>query len=200
MGRIYTYKELYIVETRAADVAKLVLGLRSNGRDKNGGELPLDEIAYIKASPDMWHERGLGSKASPGEVIAEEFTKVGLNVERADNRRVLGWTRMREYLSDAPDGKPWWQIFDTCTHLVRTLPELSFDKNHVEDVSDNCEDHAPESCRYGLMSRPSPNEGSSFLPGSAEYYRSSDTSTDDEEDDDYQDSLGGDEGMGFYGI
>ena len=55
-------------------------------------------------------------------------------------------------------------------------------------------------CRYGLMSRPSPNEGSSFLPGSAEYYRSSDTCTDDEEDDDYQDSLGGNEGMGFYGI
>ncbi len=138
MGRIYTYKELYVTEQRAGDVAKMVKEM-----------VGTDEIEYFKISPDAFHERGLGSKATPGEVVAEEFKKVGLNVEPADNRRVLGWQRMREYMSDAPDGKPWWQIFDNCYDLIRTLPTLIHDRTKVEDVSGDCEDHAPESCLVG---------------------------------------------------
>lgn len=184
MGRIYTYKELYITKHRAADVAAMLLDLA-------GGE----EIAYIKASPDMWHERGLGSKASPGEIIAEEFIKVGLNVEPADNRRILGWNRMREYLSAAPDEKPWWQIFSNCHNLIRTMPQLIYDRNKIEDVSAECEDHAAESCRYYLFSRPSPSEGSMFLPGEAQHYH---TEASIEEDDDIAD-MGDDDAHGFYG-
>ncbi len=183
MGRIYTYKELYITETRAADVAKMVKEMAGN-----------DELEYLKCSPDMWHERGLGSKASPGEVIAEEFTKVGLNVEMADNRRILGWNRMREYLSDAPDETPWWQIFDGCVNLIRTLPNLIHDNIKPEDVHRDCEDHAGESCRYALMSRPSPVDGASFMPGAREFYGSS---GDDDEDDDLDDTQ---EIANWYGL
>jgi hypothetical protein len=184
MGRVYTYREIYVTEKRAAEVAEMVKDLTGN-----------EELQYIKMSPDAWKEAGLGSKVSPGETVAEEFVKLGLPVERADNRRVLGWMRMREYLSDAPDGKPWWQIFNTCTELIRTLPQLMYDKKRVEDVSQDCEDHAPESCRYYLFSRPSPFEGSSFLPGSREFYGSSD---DEDEDDDMDDSPG--EISNWYGL
>ena len=186
MGRVYTIKELYVTEHRAADVAKLM-------KEMVGDR----EIGYIKASPDMWHERGLGSKASPGEIIAEEFIKVGLPVEPADNRRVLGWNRMREYLSHAPDEKPWWQIFNTCSNLIRTLPQLIYDKNKVEDVSPECEDHGPEAARYFLFSRPSPNDGAMFLPGEAKHF-SGDIGYSDDEDDDLAD-MGVDAVHGFYG-
>ena len=54
------------------------------------------------------------------------------------------------------DGLPRLQIFSTCTNLVRTLPLLTFDRHHTEDVDDSCEDHAPEALRYALMSRPAP--------------------------------------------
>ncbi|MDH7480139.1 MAG: hypothetical protein QHH02_09015 [Syntrophomonadaceae bacterium] len=67
---------------------------------------------------------------------------------------------MHEYLAVAPDGLPWWQIFETCPNLIRTLPGLVYDKHRVEDVSDECEDHAAESCRYALMSRPGVRAGS----------------------------------------
>ena len=33
---------------------------------------------------------------------------------------------------------------------------LIHDEHKVEDVSDKCEDHPGESCRYALMSRPRP--------------------------------------------
>ena len=181
-SRVYTYKEFYLTEHRAADVAAIVKGALDSG----------EELQYIKASPDMWHERGLGSKALPGEIIAEEFTKLNLNVEPADNRRIIGWQRMREFLSTAPDGKPWWQMFSTCEHLVRTLPELIYDDKKVEDVSDKCEDHAPESARYFLMSRPSPVDGESFMPGAREHY--------DESEDDDEDFGLEDDGNNFYGV
>lgn len=136
-GRIYTYRELYISETDASDVARLIV-------EMSGSE----EIAYAKASPDMWQERGLGRNIMGGQTIAETFQAVWdkekfyTPLERADNRRIMGWMRMREYMKDAPDGKPYWIIFKSCTNLIRTLPEMVHDPRNVEDIDDNSEDHA----------------------------------------------------------
>jgi phage terminase large subunit len=144
--RVYTYRELYITQTLASDVSKKIQELSGD-----------ENIAYVVGSPDMWQKRG-NSDGISGESIAETFSKNGLNVIRADNDRLNGWQRMHEYLADAPDGTPYWQIFNICTQLIRTLPALVHDEKRVEDVSDKCEDHAPESCRYALMSRPRPNK------------------------------------------
>jgi len=73
---------------------------------------------------------------------------------RADNTRVAGWQRVREYLASADDGLPRLQIFRNCGNLIRTLPLLTFDAHDAEDADGSCEDHAPEALRYALMSRP----------------------------------------------
>lgn len=145
--RVYTYRELYINQTNASDVAKKIVEL--SGRE---------QIEYTVASPDMWHKRGIGGKdaGTQGENIAEIFLNNGVWLEKADNDRLQGWTRMREFMKPAADGKPLWIIFSTCSNLIRTLPQLIHHDKRVEDVGDNLEDHAAESCRYGLMSRPQP--------------------------------------------
>ena len=144
-GHVYTYRELYIRETHAADVAAKICEL-SKG----------EEIAYTVASPDMWQKRGAVLKAEggfEGESIAELFALSGVPLTPADNSRVAGWQRVRSYLAKAPDGKPWWQVFSACENLIRTLPLLIYDQHNREDVGEG-EDHAPEALRYGLMSRP----------------------------------------------
>lgn len=140
--RVYTYRELYINQTMASDMAKKIVEL-SKG----------EAIDYTVASPDMWQKRGSGMH---GESIAETFITAGVPIVRADNDRLNGWQRMHEFLAIAPDGLPYWQMFSTCNNLIRTLPALIHDDHRVEDVSDKCEDHGPEAARYGLMSRPSP--------------------------------------------
>lgn len=140
-GRVYTYRELYIRETLARDVARKIVEL--TGEEK---------ISYTVASPDMWQKRGV--RDIDGENIAEIFAKNGVPIIKADNTRVIGWNRVREYLADSPDGIPGWQMFETCQNLIRTLPTLIYDDHNTEDVSDACEDHAAEALRYGLMSRP----------------------------------------------
>ena len=89
-----------------------------------------------------------------GMSIAEVFARGGVPLIRADNARIPGWQRVREYLADADDGLPRLLIFRTCENLIRTLPLLTFDEHFTEDVGGNCEDHAPEALRYALMSRP----------------------------------------------
>ncbi len=190
--RVYTYRELYVTQMRPAEVAELVL-------DMSEGET----ISYLKASPDMWQERGLSSDAMAGESIADEFIERGLPMEMADNRRVIGWTRVREYLSFLSDGLPAWQCFTNCQNLIRTLPELIHDSRHVEDVDGDCEDHAAESLRYGLMSRPKPLDLAPIIPnalqggvGSSDFHFDAEMTRDRMLRDEFEDME--DEGRGFF--
>ncbi|MBO4383812.1 MAG: phage terminase large subunit [Clostridia bacterium] len=150
-GRVITYRELYVREMRAEEVAERAVAL-SRG----------EEIAYTAASPDLWQRRGqsLATKAgTAGMSLADVFNKCGMPVIPADNARVAGWQTVRRFLAAAPDGRPNWQCFSDCANLIRTLPALIYDSFDREDASGG-EDHAPEALRYGLMSCP----GASVLP------------------------------------
>lgn len=144
-GHVFTYRELYVRCMRADTVAAKIL------------ELSADEnISYTVASPDMWQKRGAVLKSEggfEGESIAELFALSSVPLTPADNSRISGWQRVRAFLAESNDGTPYWQAFSCCENLIRTLPLLSFDTHNREDAGDG-EDHAPESLRYALMSRP----------------------------------------------
>ena len=143
-GRVYAYREYYERQVLSSEAARRI-------RQLTGEET----IAYTVASPDAWQNRGMsGSGDLSGMSIAEVFAHGGVPLVKADNARVAGWQRVREYLAEADDGLPRLILFRTCENLIRTLPTLTFDEHFVEDVSGRCEDHAPEALRYGLMSRP----------------------------------------------
>ncbi len=139
-GQLIVYRELYVTETLSSRVAQKV-------RELSLGE----RIAYTVASPDAWQQRGL--PGVEGDCIADVFQRNGVPLLPADNRRVHGWQRLREALALQHDGRPGLVIFSPCTELIRTLPLLTYDEHDHEDVSDRCEDHAPEALRYAVMSR-----------------------------------------------
>ena len=139
-GQLIIYRELYVTEMLSSRVAQKV-------RELSLGE----KIAYTAASPDAWQQRGL--PGAEGDCIADVFAKNGVPLLPADNRRIHGWQRLREALALQMDGAPGLVIFSTCTELIRTLPLLTYDEHDHEDVSDTCEDHAPEALRYAVMSR-----------------------------------------------
>lgn len=144
---IYVYREYYERQRLAVDVAHTVKSMSGT-----------ENISYMVASPDAWQHRGTRD-VNLGECIADTFAWNGVPLLKADNDRLSGWQRVHENLAIAPDGVPYVQIFSSCRNLIRTLPLLTYGKvtsGRHEDVADNCEDHAPEAFRYGLMSRPSP--------------------------------------------
>lgn len=94
-----------------------------------------------------------------GISIAESMRAEGVRWRSADNKRKAGWEQLRIRLNGDEDGKPLLFVFETCVHLIRTLPALQHDEHDPEDVDSDQEDHAPDALRYGCMARPIIREG-----------------------------------------
>lgn len=157
-GRTYLYRELYMNGMRfeekfgapltAKRLAKVIIGIC----EKAG-----EDYEYCVADPSMWNKILLGSSSSEdtGESYAEIMMNQGLKMIKGDNDRVNGMGRFREALATAPDGKPWYQVFDNCYDTIRTVPALTYSKTRYEDVDTDGEDHCYDRDRYFFMSRPS---------------------------------------------
>lgn len=157
-GRIYKYRELYMNKNDFYNVYSKPLTPRRLARaviDLTKAE----EYEYMVADPAMWNKTILGEQSSKpeGESIAEQMIDEGLKMIRADNDRLHGLQRFQQALSMAPDKKPWFQVFETCYHTIRTIPALVYDKHRVEDVDTDGDDHIYDEARYLIMSRPVPD-------------------------------------------
>lgn len=146
-GDLYVEDEYVFVETIAAEVAKTIVQ-RNKARDLR----PL----YYVADPAMWIRSG-----DTGESIAETFQRNRVPVRQAKNERVNGWQRLRHWLKwsyrdDHSIVAPHLRVSgENCPYLCRTLPLLQSDLPHKpEDVDTTGEDHAADTLRYGVMSRP----------------------------------------------
>jgi hypothetical protein len=149
-GTCYITKELYKPDLTLSMAAKEILAWRD----------PVN-YSYIVASPDLWNRRQVSDPHKPETGISgiEHMQNAGLyGFIKADNRRVPGWETLNEFLLPRPDESGGMQpkifVFENCVNLIRTLPALIRSDKNPNDVSDKCEDHAPESVRYGAMSRP----------------------------------------------
>ena len=139
----------------AARVAQGILA-----RDREG-----ERVSYSVMDPSAFKEDG-------GPSHGEVFARNGVWFRPADNSRLAGWGQVRARLcgdDGDPDvdegvGTPMLYIFNTCPHLIRTLPALQHDKDDPEDCNSEGEDHPPDALRYGCMSRPWTRTLSPFRP------------------------------------
>jgi hypothetical protein len=111
-----------------------------------------ENVEYTVIDPATFANTG-------GQTIAEAFAVNGVPCLPADNTRVgqagamSGWNNVRQRL--AGDGqRPMLYVFDTCEHLIRTLPVMQHDRNRAEDIDTDAEDHAVDELRYACASRP----------------------------------------------
>jgi phage terminase large subunit len=141
-GLVVTYREFYITGKDTPWLAQHALRLTGD-----------ENLRYRVGDPSCWD-------ASRGPSIAEVMATNGWAMVRAENDRRNGWARVRQYLAHEMDElgnftrPPHWQVFETCTNLIRTLPALVHDEHDAEDCDTKGEDHAPDALRYGLMTRP----------------------------------------------
>ena len=149
-GKAYVYRELYQPDTIISDAAKLIREMT-----------PTDEDIYSTfAPPDMWNRR-----QETGKSVAEIFAENGVDLEKANNDRERGWLDLKEWLKPYTDKEGKRQanivIFDTCTNLIRTIPQLMRDKvrpNDVDSKSNHELTHGPDALRYFVSGRPLPTD------------------------------------------
>jgi len=144
------------------------------GEPNTGLKMPADKVALeIKKKDQRETTEGMGwGVADPaifsedgGPSIAESMRKEGVKWRKADNKRKAGWEQVRIRLNGDDDGLPLLFVFETCVHLIRTLPALQHDDHDPEDVDSDQEDHGPDALRYGCMARPIVREESKASKG-----------------------------------
>ena len=99
------------------------------------------------ADPSIWD-------ASRGDAIIAAADRHFVHFDRGDNSRIAGWMECHRRLSFDSEGRPGVQFFNTCTHAIRTLPQLQFSSVRPEDLDTDGEDHFADSFRYFCMARP----------------------------------------------
>ena len=119
-----------------------------------------EDIYAWLAPPDLWNRRN-----DTGRSIAEIFSAGGIRLARAQNDRISGWMDLHEWLRPypTPEGmSAGLRVFETCTNLIRTLPQLQCDPYRTNDTATEPHEltHAPDALRYFAAGRP-------FAPPSA---------------------------------
>ena len=140
---LYVYRELYVSKHTGKDLAKAVL-------DAERGE----SIQYGVLDSSCWHNRG-----QIGPSIAEEMITMGCRwrpSDRTAGARVAGKNRFHEVLKVDPVTEAAGIIFfNTCRQIIADLPVIPSDPKGSDDIDPRfASDHAYDSVRYGIMSRP----------------------------------------------
>jgi phage terminase large subunit len=155
---LYIYRELYVTGQTYRTLTESIVSLTNDN----------EVIDYWVADPAIWQKDGKNDAGLSGaDIMQQVFARMMMNTNttrkqlrlmRGDNARVAGWDIVRERLK--PRIMPnesmgaGLQIFNTCTELIRTLPELVYDDHKVEDCDTTQEDHGPDSIRYLCASNP----------------------------------------------
>ena len=150
-GRLYRIKELYGCTGRPNEglrIDPVEQARRIREVEQNDPQLRGRVIQGI-ADPAIFDE-------SRGESIAAMMERGPnfLHWMPGDHTRLAGKMQFHYRLAFDAEGRPMFQVFDTCRHFLRTIPNLVYDESNVEDIDTRQEDHIYDECRYVLMEHP----------------------------------------------
>jgi len=140
---LYVYRELYVSRHTGKDLAAAIL-------DAERGE----SISYGVLDSSCWHNRG-----QIGPSIAEEMIAMGCRwrpSDRSAGARVAGKNQLHERLKYNEETElAGIMFFNTCRQIISDLPVIPSDPKGSDDIDPRyASDHAYDSVRYGVMSRP----------------------------------------------
>ena len=140
---LYCYRELYVSKHTGKDLGAAVL-------EAERGE----SISYGVLDSSCWHNRG-----QLGPSIAEEMIAMGCRwrpSDRTAGARVAGKNQFHQRLKvDEETSLAGIIFFNTCRQIISDLPVIPSDPKGSDDIDPRyATDHAYDSVRYGIMSRP----------------------------------------------
>ena len=155
-NHFYVIDGLYESELIVSEASKKIKEIdtkwleRTNGSNKKEIEVPI-------APPDIWSRDG-----QTGKSAADLFYENGINWYKGNNDRINGWLSVKEMLKivkskDIDTGEEivdcQLKIFNTCTNLIRTLPQLQHDTLKPNDIAKTPHEltHGPDALRMFCM-------------------------------------------------
>lgn len=147
--RIYMIRELYGctgapntgVKWEPTQVAREIRRIEAEDPNLKGRRI------YRVGDPAIWASDGT---ESIGKLMEQERVAF----DKGDHTRIAGKMQVHYRLAFDAEGQPMFQVFDTCRHFIRTVPNLVYDETDVEDIDTDGEDHHYDQLRYVLMKNP----------------------------------------------
>lgn len=142
-NQLIVYREWITRQKTAREVAEAVKALEHDER-----------VDYGMLDSSVWHRRGEGP--SP----AEEMIAYGCRwrpSDRSQGSRVAGKNMLHQLLRVNPEtGRPGIVFFNTCRQIISDLQVAPADPHGGDDIDERYrqQNHAYDSIRYGIMSRP----------------------------------------------
>lgn len=141
-GCLYVYRELYVNQMTGTQLAYKILSMEEG-----------EDISYGVLDSSVWAVRG-----QTGPTIAEEMIRAGCRwrpSDRSQGSRIASKNRLHELLRvDSFSQKPGIIFFDTCRQIISDLPVIPQDKDSDDIDKRYANDHAYDSIRYGIQTRP----------------------------------------------
>lgn len=143
---VYVYRELYVNQKTGDDLGRMILDLEKD-----------EKIAYGVLDSAVWEVKG-----SSGPSIAEEILRTGCRFRPADKgpgSRTNGKNQIHKLLKiDEFTEKPGLLFFNNCRKIIASMQVMPVDPDGKDDIdSKYADDHAYDSLRYGVMTRPIAN-------------------------------------------
>ena len=150
--RVYIWGELYEQQVTLENQAVLILEKLRGSKGKLYG-------VAVYGGHDMARRGGASSGffESSQETYQKMLSAIGARVHTfpaGPGSRAQRKQRLHQFLSKAPDGKPYLQILrGRAPNLVRTIPLLTTDPRDTDDVREGSEDHGYDSLTYLLSAK-----------------------------------------------
>lgn len=150
-GRVITFHEHYQSGWTVDKHAKTVLSY-----NESFGRTPLINVG----DPSIQSKNPI-----TGTSVWEEYVRHGVPIMLANNDIEAGVIRVRRYMNTIleADGKPMWLVTSDCENLIWELGRLPWDnfankkiaaRHNKKEKPKKKDDHACDSLRYFIMSRP----------------------------------------------
>lgn len=148
-GRVLTFDEHYASHMTVDQHAQKIHEI-----NKRHGRAP----DYYVADPSIRNTDPI-----TGTSIHQEYIKYGIPFTLANNDVKAGIIRVNRYLEVLGDGAPMWRVTQNCSNLIKEMRKYRWktysnrklqSQNNAFDTPHKKDDHACDSLRYFIMSRP----------------------------------------------
>jgi hypothetical protein len=106
------------------------------------------------SGPDCFSKKPDYQGGGQGPSTAEVFASRGIFLSPGDASRELKIRQFRERLTVKDGEMPMMMIAPECDQFIRTIPNLTMDERHIEDIDTSGEDHIYDEACHICMARP----------------------------------------------
>lgn len=162
-GRVYLFAEWYGwngtpnqgLRLADSEIAEGIIKREASmGYSAKDGKVVNPQIIRL-CDPTCFNKKPDYRGGGQGRSTADEFRAMGLYMRPGDPSRALKMRQFHERLRVPEDGGvPMLQVYDTCQHFIRTIPNLVVNPNNPEDIETDSEDHCYDSLCHVFMARP----------------------------------------------